>query len=112
AVYSTVLFANPEQKAKVQAIRDAVKVRRSMMPAHVTAKGGFCDMPGIDDVTALVDRVCRSIRPFPVEFEGKPKAGRLANGEVLATQPIAVTPSLLALHEGLHSDSSKRDSRH
>ncbi|MBI4220640.1 MAG: 2'-5' RNA ligase family protein [Chloroflexi bacterium] len=101
AVYSTVLFANPEQRAKVQAIRDAVKVRRSMMPAHITSKGGFCEIPRIEQVRELLDQVCRETRPFIVEFEGQPRARKAANGEVLSTQAIRLTPDLVSLHERL-----------
>ncbi len=76
SVYSCVAFATPEQQREVQTLRDAVKAQRSMMPAHVTVKGTFCEIPSLDIVKALVARVAEATPDFFVEFASGIELGR------------------------------------
>lgn len=98
AVYSMVIFASPEQQSKIQSLRDSVKVRRSMIPAHVTAKGPVCDIPSIPELQAVISEQVRSMAPFMVKFSGERWALTSANGENLGSLNIEVTLELAKLH--------------
>ncbi len=100
-VYGFVLYASQEQRDAVQAVRDAVKVRRSMLPAHVTVKGPICDVPSIDAVQAAVDEVAPSTEPLEVGFDGRPYPKTTQNGEVIGLQSIVTSPELVDVHSRL-----------
>ena len=101
AVYSVVVMATPEQREKVQAIRDAVHNQRSMIPAHVTVKGTFCEIPNLDRVKALVGQAARDSEHACVRFAQRPVVSRNRLGEVSASIGIEVTPELVSLHRRL-----------
>ena len=102
AVYSCVAFATPEQQKEVQALRDAVKAQRSMMPAHVTVKGTFCEIPSPDRIKALVRQVADTTQAFKAEFAGGIVPGpRYDTGEGWAGVAVRKTPPLVDLHERL-----------
>lgn len=101
SVYGVVLFASEDQQRKVQVVRDAVRNRRSMLPAHVTVKGPVCEIPDLETIRSLVGSVASMTAPFAVNFEGRPDARTLPNGEVFAGQPIAKTLELVAVHNRL-----------
>lgn len=101
SVYGFVLMASEPQQESVQKIRDAVRVERSMLPAHVTVKGPISDVPSLAEVQRIVSEITETTSALRVEFDGTPRARRLDNGETLATQAIKVTPELSDLHERL-----------
>lgn len=103
AVYTMILFANSEQQAAVQKIRDAVKVRRSMLPAHVTVKGPICQIPSIPAIQRIIDEVTHAIGSIPVAFAGMSEARTFQNGEVASLQSIELTPEIVELHSNLLS---------
>lgn len=98
SVYGFVLFATPEQCEAVQKVRNTVRVRRSMLPAHVTVKGPVCDTPSIKAVQAILDQITGSVSRIRVQFGEEITAKTLPNDEVIGTQSIQVTPELAALH--------------
>ena len=103
AVYSCVAFAAPEQQQEVQALRDAVKAQRSMMPAHVTVKGTFCEIPSLDAVKALIAQIAEVTPGFFVEFEGGIRLGRTYDtAPGWAGVQFRKTPELVGLHDSLY----------
>lgn len=101
SVYGVVLLASDAQQRKVQTIRDSVRNRRSMIPAHVTSKGPVCEIPDLETIQSLVGTVASMTVPFTVKFDGRPIVRRLPNSEIIAIQPIAKTMELVALHRRL-----------
>ena len=99
--YAVIIYATPEQQALVQEIRDAVRVRRSMLPAHVTVKGPICEIPSIDEVQRAIGKVAESSGPIDVKLKGGPAARRFSSGEVAALQPIRTTDDLAEVHRKL-----------
>lgn len=103
SVYSCVAFATPGQQREVQTLRDAVKAQRSMMPAHVTVKGTFCEIPSLDTVKALVARVAAATLGFAVEFESAIELGRTYDTAAgWAGVKFRKTPELAGLHDSLY----------
>lgn len=99
AVYSCVAFATPGQQQEVQSLRDAVKAQRSMMPAHVTVKGTFCEIPSLDRIKALVKQVADATPAFDAEFAGGIVPGPAYDtGEGWAGVVVRKTPPLVDLH--------------
>lgn len=101
SVYSFVLVADPAQQRAVQEVRDAVRNQRSMLPAHVTAKGGVSEIPSLEAVQAVLDEIGSVTPKLWVGFAGGPHVRRSRDGTVISTLPIEVTPELSALHEAL-----------
>ena len=103
SVYSCVAFATPEQQREVQALRDAVRAQRSMMPAHVTVKGTFCEIPSLDTVKVLVAGVAEATPGFVVEFAGGIKLGRTYDTAAgWAGVDFRKTPELVGRHDRLY----------
>lgn len=99
SVYGCVAFATPGQQQEVQALRDAVKTQRSMMPAHVTVKGTFCEIPSLDRIKALVKQVAGATPAFDAEFAGGIVPGLAYDtGEGWAGVMVRRTPPLVDLH--------------
>ena len=101
SVYSLVVFATPEQQAAVQEIRDKVKVRRSMLPAHVTVKGPFSDISSIADVQSLIDKSLIGLNGVSVDFSGSQFKLRPNPNEFVAGLSVEVSPELAELHRRL-----------
>ena len=70
SVYAGVLTAAPRQVAEVAKLREAIKPRRSMLPAHVTVMGTFCDVQSLDEIKRIFAGVARGCRPVEVKFDG------------------------------------------
>ncbi len=103
SVYSVVVFATPEQQARVQEVRDAVRAQRSMMPAHVTVKGTFCEIPSLDQIKVLVRDVASRTIGFSVEFEPGIVLGKnYDTGMGWAGVPIRKTTLLVACHDAMY----------
>jgi 2'-5' RNA ligase superfamily len=103
AVYSVVVFATPEQQSRVQAVRDAVRAQRSMMPAHVTVKGTFCEIPQLDRLKSVIRHIASSTGKFTVEFEPGVVLGKAYDtGEGWAGVQIRKTPGLVACHDAMY----------
>ena len=101
SVYGVIVYGTPEQQAAVREIRDAVRVRRSMLAAHVIVKGPVCEIPSIEDLQRVIGSVAEASWPIAVEFEGSPTARKLPNGEMAALQSIRVTDHLADIHRRL-----------
>ncbi len=105
AVYSVVVLATPEQQMTVQAVRDAVKNQRSMIPAHVTVKGTFCEISSLDEIKERIARAASAADPFYLEFDGMAEVhiSKLLKSD-LCTQPIRKTRQLVELHDLLYDE--------
>ena len=71
SVYAGVLFASQEQQAAVQQLREQIKPRRAMLPAHVTVKGTFCGTESLDEVRRLFGEVAAHSAPLEVQIAGR-----------------------------------------
>lgn len=98
SVYSLVLFATPEQQHAVQAVRDRVSVQKSMLPAHVTAKGPFCRVPSVTEVQGIIDDVIRGLPPIQADFGPDRIPRTLSNGERIGWIDVNVSSGLAELH--------------
>ena len=83
SVYGVIVYGTPEQQAAVREIRDAVRVRRSMLAAHVIVKGPVCEIPSIEDLPRVIGSVAEASWPIAVEFEGSPTAPISTNADSL-----------------------------
>ena len=103
AVYSVVLIATLHQQAAVDAVRKSVGNRRSMIPAHITVKGTFCEIPSLDEIVSHLRSVARDTTKFDVVFgtDGVKKR-TIADGGGFAGQSIQKTAELVQLHNGLY----------
>jgi 2'-5' RNA ligase len=102
AVYSVVAMASLAQQGMVDLARRALGCQRAMVPAHVTVKGAFCEIPGLDEVMKRVKEAAAVTPPFRVRFSGRPNRVTSADGRVGASQGVERTPELLELHEQLY----------
>ena len=107
AVYSVVIKASISQQAAIQAVRQAVKHKRSMIPAHVTVKGTFCELPSLDTIIDRIQEIARQVAPLRVEFQlgdrnDESSSGIKRNGNDYAGQMIRRTDDLVALHDLLY----------
>ena len=98
AVYSVVAFADRAIQERVQAVRDAVAVERSMMPAHITVKGTFCRIKQLDEIITTISDIAASSDPVEIIFEGGANQSWPDSDNQLGFQGIEITPDLKALH--------------
>jgi len=74
-----------------------------MIPAHITAKGTFCEVPSLEEVIRLMRQVAEATSPFEVKFSPEgPRRGQFEEGPQYATQPIEKTSELVELHDRLY----------
>ena len=103
AVYSVVVMADLQQQAAIEQVRQAVGNMRSMIPAHVTVKGTFCQVDNLNELITIVRRIAQDTKPFEVRFKpGGPEKEISKEGSEFATQPIEKTSELVRLHERLY----------
>ncbi|MDP6666671.1 MAG: 2'-5' RNA ligase family protein [Dehalococcoidia bacterium] len=98
AVYSIVVMASLAQQAAIDHVRRVVRNQRSMIPAHVTVKGTFCEIPSINAIIKNARKVADNTGPFRVEFESSTDR----RGNTFAGQRIKKTPGLVTLHDRLY----------
>ncbi len=103
AVYSVVVMADLQQQASIERVRKAVGNMRSMIPAHVTVKGTFCQVADLNDLISTIKQIAQETVPFEVQFKpGGPEKKTSTEGSEFATQPIEKTSELVRLHERLY----------
>lgn|GEM_PF-484747 len=110
AVYSVVIMASVGQQAKIQSVREAVKYQRSMIPAHITVKGTFCEIDSLEMIIDRIRHVAEKTSPFRVLFssavDSDPAQRYERNGNSYAGQLIEKTPDLVELHDALYNSLS------
>ena len=69
AVYSVVVMASLSQQAAIHVVRQGVKHQRSMIPAHVTVKGTFCEVPSLEKLIDRIQEIAIRVKSFRLEFQ-------------------------------------------
>jgi hypothetical protein len=69
-VYTFVALASDETQRRIEAVRDAVRVQRTMIPAHVTVRGGVGNVTDYDAMRSAVRTVCGAKAPFDIAVVG------------------------------------------
>jgi 2'-5' RNA ligase len=101
SVYTLVLFAPVDIQQTVQDLRDAVEVRRSMLPAHITIKGPFCGIDSIDNVKKRIDSVLAGASEVNIRLESERISRTLPNAENIGLITVDVSEELDQLHRHL-----------
>lgn len=99
-VYSLVAHASPEQVRLVAEVREAVGQARAVIPAHVTIRGTFYGIDGLDRMRGLLRRTAASLEPARVEFgPGGWELLSEGGGRQACALPCVTSPELRSLHE-------------
>lgn len=101
AVYSVVVFADGQIQKKVQNIRNAVAIRRSMMPAHITVKGTFCRISNLDETRKVISDIAAATDPVEIVFQGGANQAFVSSDSQSGFQGVEITPELKSLHMNL-----------
>ena len=78
-----------------------------MIPAHVTVKGTFCEVPSLEKLIDRIQEIAIRVKSFRLEFQLDSQnydsiSGIKRNGNEYAGLPIRKTPGLVALHDLLY----------
>jgi 2'-5' RNA ligase len=109
SVYALVSQASPEQVRLVAEVREAVGQARAVIPAHVTVRGTFYGIDGLDEMRGLLRRTAAGLEPTRVEFS--PGGWKLHSDDGDrhgCVMPCVTSPALRSLHEAFDAVISPR----
>jgi len=99
SVYAVVIVAPREIMQMVGGLRQTLRITRPMIPAHVTVKGTFYDVPDLDDLRKRLAALATRMRSFRLRFDGQQHANE-GRHRFFAVQK---TYELMNLHRDLES---------
>ncbi len=104
SAYTLVALADPAQISAVDAVRNAIGLKRATIQAHVTIRGTFFAIPSLDDLIGTIRPVASEQAYATVEFSPPGwKFYRRESGRHGAIMPCETTPQLLALNKAFDS---------
>lgn len=96
--FTTVIFATPEIRAEVEALRAAAPPSGvPVMEAHVTTKGTFVELRDVEEVLRRLRTCAAAVEPFSLRASG---LAVWASGSTIVV-PVEPAPQLVALHDCL-----------
>lgn len=99
SVYAVVIMAPREIMQMVGALRQTLKIARPMIPAHVTVKGTFYDIPDLEDLRKRLAGVAGRMQSFRLRFDGQQAANEGKHRFFVMQR----SRELMNLHEDLES---------
>lgn len=99
SVYAVVIMAPREIMQMVGGLRQTLRITRPMIPAHVTVKGTFYDIPDLDELRKSLSGLAGRTRSFRLRFDGQQHANE-GKHRFFAVQK---TYELESLHRDLES---------
>jgi 2'-5' RNA ligase len=99
--YALVFPTTKELEAKVAAIERASGMTRAKIPAHITVKGTFHEIPDLVKVRNIARKVIAGTRRFQIPFEGAERA--FSKDVRSAGLQVKATPEMQRLHDDLVS---------